>query len=84
MNMLFRLTTFFSTELFNIVPACEECNGKKKKRLLSEDIFIKVLERNANSGWKLEGYTREWYQNLYGKCVVEYHGKREYFTSNNS
>jgi HNH endonuclease len=36
----------FSTEIFNSVPACANCNSQKLNRLPTEGIFAKVLERN--------------------------------------
>jgi hypothetical protein len=68
----------FSTELFNSVIACASCNSKKLNRLPNEEIFTKVLDRNKKLSMP-SGYDQQWYQNLYRKCVAEYHGKREYF-----
>jgi hypothetical protein len=68
----------FSTELFNSVLACASCNSQKLNRLPNEEIFAKVLGRNKKLA-RPNGYDQEWYQNLYRKCLVEYHGKREYF-----
>jgi 5-methylcytosine-specific restriction endonuclease McrA len=68
----------FSTELFNSVLACARCNSRKLNRLPSEAIFDKVLDRNKKLTMP-KGYDQGWYQNLYRKCIVEYHGKREYF-----
>jgi 5-methylcytosine-specific restriction endonuclease McrA len=69
----------FSTELFSSVPACASCNSQKLNRLPPEAIFANVLDRNKKLMSMPDGYDQEWYQNLYRKCVVEYHGKREYF-----
>ena len=68
----------FSTELFNSVPACARCNSQKLNRLPTEAIFAKILDRNKKLAMPND-YDQEWYQNLYRKCIVEYHGKREYF-----
>ena len=68
----------FSTELFNSVLACERCNSQKLNKLPTKVIFAKVLERNKKLAM-LSGYDQEWYCDVYRKCVIEYHGKREYF-----
>jgi hypothetical protein len=70
----------FSTELFNSVLACASCNSQKLNRLPTEAIFARVLVRNRDKKLNLPNdYDQEWYQNLYRKCLVEYHGQREYF-----
>jgi hypothetical protein len=68
----------FSTELFNSVLACAGCNSQKLNRLPNEEIFAKVLDRNKKLSMPND-YDQQWYQNLYRKCVVEYHGKRDCF-----
>jgi hypothetical protein len=56
----------FSTELYNSVPACANCNSQKLNRLPTEEIFAKVLERNKKLAMP-NCYDQEWYQNLYRK-----------------
>jgi hypothetical protein len=68
----------FSTELFNLAPACARCNSKKLNRLPTKEIFDRVLERNKKLVI-VNDYDPEWYQNLYRKCVIEYHRNRDYF-----
>lgn len=69
----------FHTDVFNTVPACETCNLKKSNLLPTPNIFDKVIERNEKLPTPRD-YSPEWYQHLYEKCVVEYHGKRECFS----
>jgi 5-methylcytosine-specific restriction endonuclease McrA len=68
----------FSTELFNSILACASCNSQKLNRLPTKEIFDKVLDRNKKLAMPND-YDEEWYQNLYRKCILEYHGKRDYF-----
>lgn len=69
----------FHTDIFNTVPACIECNSKKSNRLPKKEIFGDVLKRNKRLS-DLKDYTPEWYQNLYDKCIIEYHGSRDFFS----
>ncbi|MFL6497603.1 MAG: HNH endonuclease [Nitrososphaera sp.] len=68
----------FSTDLFNSVSACANCNSQKLNRLPTEEIFAKILERNKKLAMP-NGYDQQWYQNLYRKYVIEYHIKRKNF-----
>lgn len=70
----------FHTDIFNMVPACAECNLKKSNRLPERSIFDLVIKRNESLSLPAE-YSKEWYTNLYDKCAVEYHGNRDYFVS---
>jgi 5-methylcytosine-specific restriction endonuclease McrA len=69
----------FQTEIFNIVPACLDCNSKKSDRLPTQEIFNKVKQRNRQLALR-QDYTEDWYQKLYDSCVSAYHGNRLYFT----
>jgi hypothetical protein len=69
----------FQTEIFNIVPACPDCNSRKSERLPTQEIFDKVKQRNKQLGLR-QDYTEDWYQKLYDSCVAAYHGNRLYFT----
>ena len=69
----------YQTEIFNIVPACINCNSKKSDRLPTQEIFSNVKERNRNLILRGD-YTEDWYQKLYESCVVSYHGTRPYFS----
>jgi hypothetical protein len=74
----------FQTDVFNSVPACMRCNLAKSNRLPSREIFDRVLKRNQEMTGMLKDYSPEWYQNLYQKCLVEYHGNREFFSMTDS
>ena len=70
------------TELFNVVPACQECNSNKSDRLPIQAIFEMVKERNKKLLLQ-DDYTDDWYQKLYDSCLTTYHGNRSYFSRQN-
>jgi hypothetical protein len=37
----------YQTEIFNIIPACINCNSRKSDRLPTQEIFNRVKERNS-------------------------------------
>jgi len=69
----------YQTEVFNIVPACVNCNSRKSDRLPTQEIFNKVKERNRKMTLRAD-YTEDWYQKLYESCMASYHGARVYFS----
>ena len=79
MDHVIAFNFIFQTEIFNIVPACPDCNSRKSDRLPTQEIFDKVKQRNKQLGIK-QDYTEDWYQKLYDSCVTVYHGNRLYFT----
>ena len=68
----------FQTEIFNIVPACAQCNSIKSDKLPTKDFFNKVKDRNKTLKLRTD-YTEDWYQKLYETCITSYHGTRPYF-----
>jgi hypothetical protein len=70
----------YQTEIFNIVPACVNCNSRKSDRLPSQEIFNRVKERNRMLSLR-EDYTEEWYQKLYETCIASYQRNRLFFSS---
>lgn len=68
----------FQTELYNMVPACQDCNSSKNDRLPYQKFFELVKERNRKLVLKPD-YTDDWYQKLYDNCATNYHGHRPYF-----
>lgn len=69
----------FQTELFNIVPACRECNNVKSDRLPIKDVFDMGKERNKRLLLR-DDYTDDWYQKLYDSCVTNYHRDKSFFS----
>jgi hypothetical protein len=68
----------YQTEIFNIVPSCNNCNSRKSDILPIQEIFDKVKERNRRLTLSAD-YTEDWYQKLYESCIASYHGTRKYF-----
>ena len=71
----------FSTEPYNCVLACQECNCTKSDLLPIESIFCDdVLVRNRanieilNNKWS--SYDEQKYHTLYNSCKVEYNGDK--------
>lgn len=64
----------YQTEVFNVVPACINCNSRKSDRLTAQEIFNRVIERNRKLTLR-EGY-KDWYQKLYESCMTSYQGNR--------
>jgi 5-methylcytosine-specific restriction endonuclease McrA len=65
----------YQTEVFNIVPACINCNSRKSDRLPTQEIFNRVIQRNRNLTLR-DDYTNDWYQKLYESCMISYQGSR--------
>ena len=65
----------YQTEIFNIVPACINCNSKKSDRLPTQEIFDRVKDRNNKLRLRND-YTKDWYQKLYESCLTFYQGNR--------
>jgi hypothetical protein len=63
------------TEVFNVVPACINCNSRKSDRLPTQEIFNRVIERNRKLTLR-EDYTEDWYRKLYESCMTSYQGNR--------
>lgn len=74
----------YSTHAYNCVMACRRCNCLKSDRLLAEDAFCRVLERNDDRAGRLAGknappYERTSYERLFDACKNEYTRGREEF-----
>lgn len=65
----------FQTENFNIVPACETCNGSKKDKLPHRRYLKLIVERNEKLDNISMGYSKEFLEKLYETCRIEYHGR---------
>lgn len=68
----------YQTEIFNIVPACFNCNSRKSDRLPTQEIFNNVKRRNRKLVLR-EDYKEDWYQKLFESCVASYQGTNSYF-----
>lgn len=69
----------FSTEWFNCVLACPQCNCTKSDTLPKKKLFCNVLERNADStNFKDQKhpYDESKYQILYDVCMTDYNGPK--------
>ena len=70
----------FSTEAYNCVLACQQCNCTKSDLLPVEPIFCDVLDRNRINikilNERYSPYQEKKYQTLYNSCMVEYNRDR--------
>ena len=70
----------FSTELFNCVLACQQCNCTKSDMLPDKSLFADVLERNNEIESFLDEqkitYDESKYKILFDTCVAEYNGNK--------
>lgn len=66
----------FSTDLYNCVLACQQCNCTKSDMLPHRDFFDNVLERNDEITDYLNQtnllYNKDSYVNLFDNCATEY------------
>lgn len=72
----------YQTEVFNMVPACQECNSVKNDTLPTQELFELVKGRNSKLLLR-QDYTDDWYQKLYDNCATNYQGHRPYFSPYN-
>lgn len=68
----------FSTDWYNCVLACQQCNCTKSDTLPQENLFCDVLERNCDSNFddRKDEYDEAKYQILYEACKTEYNGPK--------
>lgn len=68
----------FSTDLYNCVLACQQCNCTKSDTLPARMLFDRVILRNQERSTYLEAqtvpYNEESYCRLFDACVSEYNG----------
>ncbi len=68
----------FSTDTYNCVLACQQCNCTKSDCLPHEDIFNNVLKRNYEISERLEelnsGYNENSYIRMFESCIDDYSG----------
>jgi 5-methylcytosine-specific restriction endonuclease McrA len=74
MDHMIPFNFIYQTEVFNVVPACINCNSRKSDRLATQEIFNRVIERNRKLTLR-EGY-KDWYQKLDETCMTSYQGNR--------
>lgn len=66
----------YDTEKFNIVAACKKpCNSSKNDKLPDREFLTLILDRNDKLDDLPHSYSRDFYENLFNSCWVEYHGK---------
>lgn len=72
----------FSTDVYNCVLACRQCNCKKSDRLPEKSAFKLVLERNDDLADHMRSvnsrYDSDSYSRLFESCIHEYNG-RDFF-----
>ena len=70
----------FSTEPFNCVLACQQCNCTKSDMLPDKSLFADVLDRNNEIESFLDEqkttYDEDKYKILFDTCVAEYNGNK--------
>lgn len=68
----------FSTDLYNCVLACQQCNCTKSDTLPERELFDRVILRNQERSSYLEAqtvpYNEESYCRLFDVCISEYNG----------
>jgi len=66
----------YSTEKYNMVPACVKCNGSKHDKLTSKEFLEKIIRRNKKLKLS-EGYSESNMRNEWENCRLGYHGENE-------
>lgn len=76
----------FSTDEYNCVAACIDCNQIKTDRLPEKEFFDKVIDRNEKINSIIDkfasrpmrnnfsSYDEKWYRRTYDNCINDYHG----------
>lgn len=73
----------FSTDLYNCVLACQQCNCTKSDALPERTLFDKVILRNQERSEYLDAqtirYNEESYCRLFDACMSEYNGNTFFY-----
>ncbi len=62
------------TEIYNMVPACEGCNGSKSDNLPDDEFLEKIIIRNKKLEKLPLEYSDDFMNTIFGNCRSEYHG----------
>jgi len=66
----------YTTEKYNMVPACTSCNSSKHDKLATTKFLEKIIQRNK----KLQlsaGYSESFMKSQWENCRIGYHGEDE-------